>query len=583
MRADLPSHLLIVPILLPLVTAALMLALGEKRRIANTWINVGSTALGLCVSLLLAWSVHHGSAPGTGASGGDGAFGVYLAANWAAPFGIVLVLDRLSAALLVLTSLLGLSAILFAAARWDRIGVHFHPLFQVQLMGLSGAFLTGDLFNLFVFFEVLLSASYGLLLHASGRHRVAAGLHYIAINIVASSLFLIGAAILYGVTGTLNMADLADRIGQVSAADRGLLEAAAVILSMAFLAKAAMWPLGFWLVPAYSAAGAPVAALFAIMTKVGLYAMLRLWSLIFATSPGEEGFLFGGDWLVLGGLLTLTFGIFGLLASRQLGLIAAFSLIVSSGTLLAAFGIGRPALTGGALYYLFTSTLAVSMMFLLIELIDRSRLLESEFPNADDADPIPFFLDELDPPPGTNLDEFQEALTGRAIPAAMAFLGMGFLGCTLLITGMPPLSGFVGKFLMLSALADPGDGSLAGNLLDSRVIGREWLLFGMIIFSGLAALIALSRTGIRMFWTPRDRPVPQLKVVECLPIAGVLLVCVLITVRAEPVIRYMQAAADGLNHPQAYIDAVFAQRPKPGPISHPLDPAPSAFNREAGS
>jgi len=155
--------------------------------------------------------------------------------------------------MLVLTGVLGLTSVLYATARWHRAGVHFHPLFQLQLMGLNGAFLTGDLFNLFVFFEVMLAASYGLLLHGSGRARVQSGLHYIAINLVASAVFLIGIAMLYGVTGTLNLADMAQKLGAVPIADRGLLHAGVAILAIAFLAKAAMWPLGFWLSPAYAA------------------------------------------------------------------------------------------------------------------------------------------------------------------------------------------------------------------------------------------------------------------------------------------------------------------------------------------
>ena len=143
--------------------------------------------------------------------------GVYLLGNWPPPFAIVLVLDRLSALMLLLTALLALPALIFAMARWDRRGQHFHSLFQFLLMGLNGAFLTGDLFNLFVFFEVLLAASYGLALHGSGPLRVRAGLHYIAINLAASLLFLIGVSLIYGVTGTLNMADLAARVPLVPA------------------------------------------------------------------------------------------------------------------------------------------------------------------------------------------------------------------------------------------------------------------------------------------------------------------------------------------------------------------------------
>ena len=555
-------HLIIAPVLLPVLTAALMLALGEQRRETLAGLNVGSCLVGLALSILLAWSVHHGAAPASPGQtpGSIGTLGIYLPANWPTPFGIVLVLDRLSSAMLLLTSVMATAALIFAVARWDRIGVHFHPLFQIQLMGLNGAFLTGDLFNLCVFFEVLLAASYGLLLHGPGRQRVGAGLHYIAINLVASSFFLVGAAMLYGVTGTLNMADLAVRIPEVAAQDQAMLHAGVAILGMAFLTKAAVWPMGFWLVPAYSAAGAPVAALFSIMTKVGIYAILRLWSLGFS---GEEGTLrWGADWLVAGGLATVAFGLLGLLQARQLGRVTGFGVMVTSGTLLAAIGFNQPTVTGGALYYLLSSTMAAGAMFLLIELIDRSRLLESEFPNPDDADPVPFFLDEIEPPRDTNLDEQQEALTGRVIPASTAFLGFSFLACTLLLTGTPPLSGFIGKFMMLSGLLSTEE---AGSALQEPVSTAAWVMLALVIMSGFAALVALSRTGIRMFWTPRDRPAAQLKVLECLPIGLLLTLCLLISFRAEPLARYLQATASELKDPHGYVQAVQGVRPLPPP------------------
>ena len=324
-------HLLLAPIALPLLTAALMLLLREDQQRLKVTVNLFSTLLGLVVAvLLLAW-VHH--------SGEPAPLGVYLPGNWPAPFGIVLVLDHLSAMMLVLTSSVALASILFAATHWHRAGVHFHPLFQFQLMGLAGAFLTADLFNLFVFFEIMLAASYGLLLHGSGRQRIKAGLHYIAINLAASSLFLIGVSMLYGITGTLNMADLARSIPTVVEADRGLLHSAAAILATAFLIKAAVWPLNFWLVPAYSAATAPVGALFALMTKVGIYTLLRLWTLLFGFEAGASA-LFGSLWLVGGGMVTMVFGAIGMLGAQRLTHLAGFAAIVSSGTLLAAAGFG---------------------------------------------------------------------------------------------------------------------------------------------------------------------------------------------------------------------------------------------------
>ena len=258
-------HLMVAPILLPMLAAAIMLLFKESQRKTKALVNVVAIVLGLGSALLLMAWVDAYDAPSEA--------GVYLAGNWRAPFGIVLVADRLSALMLVLTYSVALCSAVFSLSRWDRAGVHFHPLFQLQLMGLSGAFLTGDLFNLFVFFEIMLAASYGLLLHGSGRPRISAGLHYVVINLIASSIFLIGVSMLYGVTGTLNMADMAVKIALVADADRPVLHAAAAILAVAFLTKAAMWPLNFWLVPGYSHATAPVGALFAIMTKVGIYTL----------------------------------------------------------------------------------------------------------------------------------------------------------------------------------------------------------------------------------------------------------------------------------------------------------------------
>jgi multicomponent K+:H+ antiporter subunit D len=295
------------------------------------------------------------------------------------PYGIVLVADRLAAMMLVLTGVLGLTSVLYATARWHRAGVHFHPLFQLQLMGLNGAFLTGDLFNLFVFFEVMLAASYGLLLHGSGRARVQSGLHYIAINLVASAVFLIGIAMLYGVTGTLNLADMAQKLGAVPIADRGLLHAGVAILAIAFLAKAAMWPLGFWLSPAYAAASAPAAALFVIMTKVGVYAVVRLSTLFFSGDGVMEAL--GADALVAGGLATLALGAFGMLATQRLVRMAGASVAVSSGTLIAAVGFGSASITAGALYYLVSSTLALSALYLLVELCEREHDVDTDQPS----------------------------------------------------------------------------------------------------------------------------------------------------------------------------------------------------------
>ena len=547
---NLMSHLIVAPILLPLFTAACMLLLGEKHRPLKARINLCSTLIGLCISIaLLLWTQQQSS---------PASIGVYLPSNWQVPFGIVLVADRLSALMLVLTGVIASCALLFAMARWDRAGSSFHALFQIQLMGLYGAFLTADLFNLFVFFEVLLAASYGLMLHGSGKARVSAGLHYIAINLLASSLFLIGAALIYGVTGTLNMADLAFKIPLVPEADRGLLHAGAAILAIAFLAKAGMWPLNFWLVPAYSAASAPVAALFAIMTKVGIYTVLRLWTLLFSGQAGASAY-FGSDWLIYGGMATIVCAAIAILAAQRLERMASLSILVSAGILLSAVGFAQPNLISAALFYLVSSTLALSALFLLAELIERSRS-SSESLIEEDAEALPTLVEP--PPRGSNLDDEQKVVVGQIIPWAMAFLGLSFIACALLIIGMPPLSGFIGKLSLLNALLNPAG---LGTDINAPISTAAWCLFTLLILSGLASLIAFSRMGIQRFWTPLERPSPILRRLECVPIVLLLGLCIALTLKAEPLLRYTQAAADTLNNPERYVMAVMGARPVPSP------------------
>jgi multicomponent K+:H+ antiporter subunit D len=553
-------HLLIAPILLPLLAACVLLFLGDKRHRIKAGIGLAALLANLVLAAaLMLWARHDGH-PHL-----RHGYGVYLPSNWDVPFGIVLVLDRLSALMLVVSAVVALMALLFATARWHKAGARFHALFQIQVMGLNGAFLTGDLFNLFVFFEVMLAASYGLLLHGSGPSRVKAGLHYIAINLAASSLFLVGASLIYGVSGTLNMADLAQKIPQVAGADRPLLHAGCAILGIAFLAKAAMWPMNFWLVPAYAGASAPSGAVFALLTKVGVYVLLRLSTLLFSPAAGVSAGL-GSDWLAWGGMATLAFGAIGMLASQRPARLAGYAVIASSGTLLAALGLARPAVTAGALYYLPSSTFAMAAFFLLAELMDRSRNPDPDAQRApeDEEDQLPFALADQELA-RSNLDEDEEVLLGRPIPASTVLLGIAFTGCALLVAGLPPLSGFVGKFAMLSALLKPGGGAVSA---------ANWTLVALVIASGLAALVALSRTGIRFFWTPVERPAPVLRTVEYLPIAVLIGLCVVLTVRAEALMRYAGATSAALYDPADYIGAVMSARPRPTATNTDRLPAP---------
>lgn len=527
-------HLIVAPILVPLVTAALMLFIDERSRFTKAMISLGATVIMLTIALLLLRTA------GDMENAAGNAGGVYLLGNWPAPFGIVLVLDRLSAMMLMLTATLSIPALAFSLARWHNAGPHFHTLFQLLLMGLNGAFLTGDLFNLFVFFEVMLAASYGLLLHGSGQQRVKAGLHYLVINLASALLFLIGVSLVYGTAGTLNMADLALRLPEIAPERRIFLEAGLSVLGVVFLIKAGVWPLNFWLPTAYSAASAPVAGIFAVLSKLGIYIVLRLVML----TSGEGAALteVARNVLLVAGLATVTFGAIGVLASQALGRLAGYSVLVSSGTLLVVIGFGGHATTPGALFYLVSSTLTIAAFFLLIELIERGQdagasVLAVSMEVYGDVDE-----DESD-------DEI-----GVTMPGTMAVLAVCFSACAILLSGLPPLSGFVAKFAILSGMI--GSGAAGGEVLGAPA----WASAALIILSGLCALIAMTRSGIRTFWASIEGTVPRVLVIEVAPVLMLLTLTLALTVGAGPVMRYMEDTAATISEPRNYINAVFEAR-----------------------
>lgn len=535
MTSDWLNHLIIAPILLPLVASALLLLLDERRRMAKNAIALATLLAVLVISVaLLLQTVRVGIS-------GDSATRVYLIGDWTAPFGIVLVADWLSDLMIVLTAIIALAAFVYALARWDRAGPRFQALFLLQITGLNGAFLTGDLFNLFVFFEILLAASYGLLLHGSGAERIKAGLHYVAINVGASLLFLIGVALIYGVTGTLNMADLATIIPGVVGGDLALLQSGFAVLGIAFLLKAGMWPLGFWLPRTYAAAVPPAAAVFALLSKVGIYALLRVYLLLFGTEVGWAG-NFGEEWLLFGGIATVAYGTLGVLAARTLSRVAGFCVIISSGTLLASIGAGEGTSLSPILFYMVSSTLGLSAFYLLLELVER-REAEANI----QAIVEPVFEDEYT---GT-IAEPEEEEVGIVIPATIALLGGAFAFCALLLAGLPPLSGFIAKFAIIHNLLNLGQ----------DVSAAVWVFVFLLIGSGLAILIATTRAGIDLLWEPSDKPQPPLRIAEAVPVGALLAVCLGLMVFASPVMRYMERTSLSLQDRQGYINAVLgAQR-----------------------
>ena len=514
------NQLPVLPILIPLFAAALAL-LFEHRRFgiapqrAVAWVSMAAT---LAVSLLLA------------AEASSGRIHVYLLGDWPARIGIVLMVDRLSALMLVVGQLLGVACLLHACAGWDRRAPHFHAFFQFQMMGLNGAFLTGDMFNLFVFFEVLLIASYGLMLSGGRGERMRAGLHYVAFNIAASTLFLVALGLLYGLLGTLNMAEMAVRVAELPARDVALVQAAAGLLVVVFCAKAAVLPMYFWLPQTYTHAPAAVAALFAVMTKVGLYAVLRVGTLSFGAAGPLDGFAWPAL-LALGGA-TLLLAALGVLASRRLRSLAAYLVLGSAATLFIAFALATAGTVSAGLYYLAHSTFAGAALFLLADLIRRRRGAAGD------------------------RKDMLAALPDRTVP------GVLFLIAAVSLVGLPPLSGFIGKLLLLEAVP-------------SASTGWVWAL---VLGTSFMMLVGLARAGTRLFWrvepwpdAPPERltnyvPLDAMAVAPSRPLeatATMLLLAygIAMALAAAPLLDYTRATAAQLQSPAAYVEQARAATP----------------------
>ena len=505
----LSSALLAAPIMLPSLAGTMSLIFRRRRRWIGAAISIGSCLLQVAIAIALISRASE-SVPLP-----------YAMGDWPAPFGIVLVLDRLSAWMLLLTALLGLAvAGHVTLTGLDRKGWHFHPVFQFQLLGVNGAFLTGDLFNLFVFFEILLIASYGLLLHGQGARRLTAGVQYVIVNLTGSTLFLVALGMLYGVTGTLNMADMALRAAAIPQGSRGMLEAAGLLLIAVFALKAALLPLHLWLPRAYASAAPPVAALFAIMTKVGAYAIIRVCPMIFGRDVETI--------LIVTALGTIALGFIGMLAARHLRDMAAFGLIGATGTLLVAIALFSQDGLAAALYYLPHTTLAAALMFLTVDLVVRWRGME-----GDAIVPTPAF-------------------------AGQVLTGVLFLGAGVALAGLPPLSGFIGKLLILDAsLASPLPQPLAATI------------WAVILVTSLVAVVALARAGSTVFWKHDATPPPQRErdaphTIEALPAVFLLALLGALTLGAGAATRYTEAMAAQVLDRDGYIEAVLGPAPHAG-------------------
>jgi multicomponent K+:H+ antiporter subunit D len=436
------NHWMIFPVLIPAVIAPLIVLTARFDQILARVFSVSGTCLMLLVSCVL----YSQSLDGTAIE--------YELGQWPSPFGIVLVLDRLSATMLVLSGLLGLVISLAAIDGWDQRGRNFHALLLMQLGGINGAFLTGDLFNLFVFFEVMLIASYGLMVHGGGPMRLRAGVQFVVINLCGSTLFLAALALIYAATGDLNMQQVGVKLSQMPEANRAIMSCGIALLMVVFGVKAALVPLHFWLPAAYGFAPPMVAALFAIATKVGAYCMVRIHSTVLV---GNEGLLssWTTGWLLPAGLATIIIGMVGVLASRFLAQMTSYATLASSGTIIASLSLFKTDALGSALYYLIHSTLAGAAMFLLVDAIGQRR--------------------------GGLADRLTVA---QQLPH-VGLLGGLFMVSAVAVAGLPPLSGFVGKLMILSSVRE-----------------SPWVvaIWAIILSTSLLSILGFARAGSTLFW-----------------------------------------------------------------------------------
>lgn len=495
------THLLLAPILIPALTAVLLVFLARSSLRLTRSISLASALVMLYVSIVFVLQA------------GTGQIDVYAVGNWIPPYGIVLVMDRLSSVMLLTNSVLMVASILFtfhwAAERND----YLQPLIHFLAMGVNGAFITGDLFNLFVFFEIMLIASYALAIFGGGKERAKAGLHYVILNLVGSSLFIIGVGIVYGMLGTMNMADLAVKVAQVPVESAPLIAAAALVLLLVFGLKAAILPLYFWLPRTYSSVIAPVAALFAIMTKVGIYSILRVHGMIFNQAP-VAGLI--EPWLWPLALLTIAIGSFGVLGAKRVRMQIAYAILVSVGTMIAALAINTTEAYQALIYYLIHSTWIAAALFLLVEVIIQQR--------------------------GSSMGD--SIVRGPRIRQHTALAIFFFMGAISLV-GMPPLSGFFGKVLLLKATPEGAP--------------QVWL-WTVLLVGSLAMIIAFGRTGSTLFWRVTDLKdsKPKAALSHWLSMTSLMALTIALVLFAEPVLLYLAALSEQLVDSSQYFQAVFS-------------------------
>ncbi len=493
----------VLPIIVPLAGAVLCM-LTRKSLLLQKIIAMATSFIILLVSILIMLETK------------DGTIAVMSVGGWKAPFGITLAIDMLSSMMLILVGLLAVGITAYSCQDLDeeRMRFGFFPLMLILLMGVNGAFITGDLFNLYVWFEVLLTASFILLALGGERPQLEGSIKYVTLNLLSSALFLAGIGIFYGMAGTLNMAELAHVIQQGERG--GLVTMVAVMFIMAFGIKCGMFPLYFWLPASYPTPPAAVTALFSgLLTKVGVYSLIRVFTLIFSTDPE---FLHG--LILVGASLTMLSGVLAAACQYDMRKILAVHIVSQIGYILMGLGLfTRLALTG-AIVYLMHVIIVKTNLFLIAGAVKRIK-------GTTDLHKLGGLYKER---PG---------------------LSILFILSAMSLAGIPPLSGFFAKLTLI----------ISGLQVES------WWIVVTALGVSLLTLYSMTKIWAYVFWKPAPEPLPDVNPMSqgqwmlfLLPIIGFSVIIVAISVFAGPIFEFADVAAGQLMNPQGYMDAVLGGR-----------------------
>jgi multicomponent Na+:H+ antiporter subunit D len=499
------SSLLVFPIVIPLTGAALAL-LCWRSRAAQRGIALGGTLALLACGLGLLAVVNEA-----------GVQSLQLG-NWAAPFGIALVADLFSAIMVVITGFMGVAVTCYSFATIDRRREEtgYYPFLLILLMGVCGAFLTGDLFNLYVWFEVLLMASFVLLALGGSREQMEGAIKYVTLNLVSSAFFLAGAGILYGLAGTLNMADLAVKLRETQ--DAGLTTAVAMLFFVAFGIKAAAFPLFFWLPAAYHTPPVAITAIFSgLLTKVGVYSLVRTFTLLFVGDAGYTHNLI----LVIAGFTMVT-GVLGAVAQYDFRRLLAFHIVSQIGYLLMGLGLFTAAALAGTIYFMVHVIVAKSALFLASGVVAHYR-------------------------------ETYDLKKLGGLSESHPWVAILFIIPALSLAGIPPLSGFFAKLALIRAGLDT----------------EQYAIVATALAVSILTLFSMTKIWAEAFW--KDPPdVQKAREPRRLssstasllfgPIAVMALILVAIGLGAVSLFAMAMRAGEQLMNPNEYIEVVLGAR-----------------------